>query len=111
MQALGYVKAAVCIDCHAVNASAHTRIVNKESKLSPINPVNREETCTQEGCHVASGVKVFPGNMHGGSELRLFGISIEAVIDAFYISIITFFVGGALVFIILDISRKKVGGH
>jgi hypothetical protein len=110
MQALGYEKAAVCTDCHAVNGTAHTRILNKESRDSPINPVNREATCTQEGCHEGSGVKVFPGSMHGWSEYQILEFTFEGIIDTFYKIVILVFVGGAGLFVLLDLS-SRLGGR
>jgi hypothetical protein len=111
MQALGYEKAAVCSDCHGVNGTSHTRIVNKENPESPINPVNREATCTQEGCHIGSGVKVFPGSMHGMPEYQILEFTLEGIIDTFYKMVILIFVGGAGLFILLDLSRRLGGGR
>lgn len=106
MRALGYGKAAVCVDCHAPNGTPHTSIVEKDEKNSPINPANREKTCTQKGCHVGRELNVGRGSMHGGSEYQILGIEIERLIDTFYILAIITFVGGAVLFIILDFQKK-----
>ena len=108
MQSLGYAKAAVCVDCHAPNATSHSSIIAKKSVESPINPGNRERTCTQDGCHVGKDVKVGRGSMHGRSELVIGGVSIERVIDGFYKLMITVFVGGASLFILLDFARRRI---
>lgn len=109
MQELGYGKAAVCVDCHAPEERPHQSIVDKKNKESPIHPDNREKTCTQEGCHKGKGVEVGVGSMHGRPELILLGIPVERFIDWFYKTMITVFVGGAIVFISLDLTRR-VGG-
>jgi len=111
MQSLGYEKAAVCIDCHAPNGTSHTAIVEKASNESPINPRNREHTCTQEGCHIGEGVKVGSGSMHGQSEFSIAGLSIESLIDFGYGVLISIFIGGAILFIILDIKKAGKGGR
>ncbi len=109
-QAVGYKKAAVCVDCHAPNSTAHINIVEKNNTLSSIHLRNREKTCTQKGCHVGSGVKVGWGSMHGRSEYSLLGMPIESYIDWFYESMIVVFVGGAVFFVVLDFSRR-IGGR
>jgi hypothetical protein len=109
MQALGLAGAAVCVDCHGPENTTHTSIVEKRNPDSPIHPRNREKTCTQSGCHEAEGVKVSPGSMHGRSELSILGTPVETLIDAFYSFVIVLFVGGAGLFIILDISRRFGG--
>lgn len=108
IQSLGYAEAAVCVDCHAPNGTSHSSIALKKSPESPINPGNREKTCTQEGCHVGKDVLVWRGSMHGRSELSILGVSIERVIDVFYMLMITVFVGGASLFILLDLARKRM---
>ncbi len=107
MQALDYSKGAVCVDCHAPNGTSHSSIVEKENEISPINQGNREATCTQEGCHIGRNLKVFPGSMHGRSELLILGVPIESFIDLFYTTLILIFVGGAGIFIGLDLSRRR----
>jgi hypothetical protein len=109
MQMLGFEKAAVCVDCHAPNTTSHTSIVEKGDPRSPIHPDNREKTCTQEGCHIGQGVKVGRVSMHGRPEFVFMGISIEKVIDIFYSLLISLFVGGAILFIILDLNKKRRG--
>ncbi len=109
MRTLGYEKGAVCVDCHAPDGTPHTSIVEKEDKNSPINPDNREDTCTQKGCHAGGGLNVGRGSMHGRSEYQILGVGIERLIDGFYILAIMTFVGGAVLFIVLDFTKRKRG--